>query len=121
MGNCATCCGKSDTNEVHTSISLRKSGSPTREQLQLVDEIKKNGQTKEITKIQASFRGHAERKKVDQMKKDKLDEQFVSGALEINNVDYNNAKVMVSTDFSVKITNIVYCTVIATFELGNSH
>lgn len=49
MGNCATCCGKADTGEVTTG-AYNKKGS-TKEGMQLVDEIKKNNKTNEITKI----------------------------------------------------------------------
>ena len=57
MGNCAACCGKADPNEINTEKQMRKSGN-TKEGEQLIEEIRKSNKTGEITKIQASFRGH---------------------------------------------------------------
>lgn len=69
MGNCGSCMGKADSNEIITEkgsgkkIKASNAGADI-----LINEIKKSGKTDDITKIQASFRGHQARKEVDILK-----------------------------------------------------
>lgn len=72
MGNCANCCGKSDIGEIQTKdlhASKRKGVNAEAGDI-LIGEITKSGKEAEITKIQASFRGHQARKEAEQMKKE---------------------------------------------------
>lgn len=65
MGNCGNCCGKQDQNEIVSEKNYRKGVVQNKEADKLCDEIKKNNQQKEVTKIQASFRGFQARKEVE--------------------------------------------------------
>ncbi len=81
MGNCSSCCGKADTNEIVTEKNVNKlKGVGSGKNDPLIDEVKKYGKTGgyQSGSTKQGFNDH------------------FNGDLEINNEAYNNPRVMVS-------------------------
>lgn len=74
MGNCSTCCGKSDTNEVTTEKSLSKIKGVSD---YLKDDLMKNGRNNEKLRASKIY------KDADTLSQ--TNELFSHGDLEINN------------------------------------